>query len=93
MGSATERTYCCRLNDVFHEGLNEISARVDGKATVDRKMEALAKHATQVQTDGPFFAGAESGHSWWSEEYYRLVKGTAGPVDADGFEADLFAGL
>ena len=70
-----------------------ISARVDGKATVDRKMEALAKHATQVQTDGPFFAGAESGHSWWSEEYYRLVKGTAGPVDADGFEADLFAGL
>ena len=56
-------------------------------------MDALAKHATQVDTDGHFFSGAESGHSWWSDEYYRLVKGTAGPVDADGFEADLFAGL
>ena len=70
-----------------------ISARVDGTATVHRKMEALAKHETQVQQDGHFFAGAESGHSWWSDEFYRLVKGTAGPKDADGFEADLFAGL
>ena len=70
-----------------------ISARVDGSATVGRKMSALAKHETQVTTDGHFFAGAESGHSWWSEEYYRLVKGTAGPVDDEGFEADLFAGL
>ena len=70
-----------------------ISARVDGTATVDRKMAALAKHATQVEQDGHFFAGAESGHSWWSDEYYRLVKGTAGPAGADGFEEDLFAGL
>ena len=70
-----------------------ISARVDGAATVQRKMDALAKHATQVETDGHFFAGAESGHSWWSEEFYRLVKGTAGAADADGFEEDLFAGL
>jgi N-acetyl-1-D-myo-inositol-2-amino-2-deoxy-alpha-D-glucopyranoside deacetylase len=70
-----------------------ISARVDGAATVQRKMDALAKHETQVRTDGHFFAGAESGHSWWSEEFYRLVKGTAGPADADGFEEDLFAGL
>jgi N-acetyl-1-D-myo-inositol-2-amino-2-deoxy-alpha-D-glucopyranoside deacetylase len=70
-----------------------ISAKVDGTTTVQRKMDALAKHATQVDTSGHFFSGAESGHSWWSDEYYRLVKGTAGPVDADGFETDLFAGL
>ena len=70
-----------------------ISARVDGSATVQRKMDALAKHDTQVDTDGHFFSGAESGHSWWSEEFYRLVKGTPGPLDADGFEDDLFAGL
>lgn len=70
-----------------------ISARVDGGATVQRKMDALAKHETQVQTDGPFFAGAESGHSWWAEEFYRLVKGRPGPAAADGFEEDLFAGL
>ena len=29
-------------------------------------MDALAKHATQVETDGPFFSGAESGHAWWA---------------------------
>jgi N-acetyl-1-D-myo-inositol-2-amino-2-deoxy-alpha-D-glucopyranoside deacetylase len=70
-----------------------ISARIDGTATVQRKMDALAKHETQVETDGPFFSGAESGHAWWAEEFYRLVKGTSGPVAADGFEEDLFAGL
>jgi N-acetyl-1-D-myo-inositol-2-amino-2-deoxy-alpha-D-glucopyranoside deacetylase len=70
-----------------------ISARVDGRATVERKMEALAKHATQVQSDGPFFTGGESGHAWWAEEFYRLARGTAGPVDDEGFEPDLFAGL
>ena len=70
-----------------------ISARVDGTATVQRKMDALAKHETQVKSDGDFFVGAESGHSWWAEEFYRLVKGTPGPTDADGFEDDLFAGL
>jgi N-acetyl-1-D-myo-inositol-2-amino-2-deoxy-alpha-D-glucopyranoside deacetylase len=70
-----------------------ISARVDGSKTVQRKMDALAKHDTQVETDGGFFSGAESGHAWWSEEFYRLVKGTPGPTDADGFEDDLFTGL
>ncbi len=63
-----------------------ISARVDGSATVHRKMDALARHQTQVESDGAFFSGAESGHSWWSEEFYRLVKGTAGPSDDEGFE-------
>ena len=72
---------------------DQISARVDGTATVQRKMDALAKHATQVESDGAFFVGAESGHAWWSEEFYRLVKGVAGPTGADGFEEDLFAGL
>ena len=70
-----------------------ISARVDGTGTVQRKMDGLAKHRTQVRQDGQFFAGAESGHSWWAEEFYRIAKGTPGPLDDEGFEADLFAGL
>ena len=41
----------------------------------------------------PFFAGAESGHAFWGDEYYVLAKGPRGPVGDDGFEADLFAGL
>ncbi|MGZ5399691.1 MAG: N-acetyl-1-D-myo-inositol-2-amino-2-deoxy-alpha-D-glucopyranoside deacetylase [Nocardioides sp.] len=69
-----------------------ISARVDGSAYVDRKMKALAEHRTQVDADGPFFSGGESGHAFWGEEFYRIVRGTpvAGP---DGQESDLFAGL
>lgn len=70
-----------------------ISARVDGSSTVQRKMEALRRHATQVEQDGHFFSGAESGHADWTDEFYRLVKGTPGKVGADGFEEDLFAGL
>lgn len=70
-----------------------IDARIDGSATIGRKMEALSKHRTQIQQDGVFFSGGESASSWWGEEYYRLVKGQAGPRDEDGFESDLFAGL
>jgi N-acetyl-1-D-myo-inositol-2-amino-2-deoxy-alpha-D-glucopyranoside deacetylase len=70
-----------------------LSARLDGSAVVDRKMTALAAHRTQVQADGPFFSGAESGHAFWGEEFFRLAKGVRGPVGEDGLEADLFAGL
>ncbi len=69
-----------------------ISARVDGSAFVSRKMTALAEHRTQVEADGPFFSGGESGHAFWAEEFYRIVRGTPVPDD-DGFESDLFAGL
>src|SRR6478735_3556335 len=70
-----------------------LAAGIDAQEYVEQKMDALAKHATQVEQDGHFFSGAESGHSWWAEEYYRLARGTAGAAGADGFEEDLFAGL
>ena len=70
-----------------------LSARVDGSAFVDRKMSALAAHRSQVEPDGFFFAGAESGHAFWGEEFFRLAKGTPGPLGHDGLETDLFAGL
>ena len=38
-----------------------ISRRIDGTDFLDKKMAALAAHRSQVATDGPFFAGAESG--------------------------------
>ena len=70
-----------------------LTARVDGSAFVDRKMSALASHRSQVETNGFFFSGAESGHAFWGEEFFRLAKGTPGPVGDDGLETDLFAGL
>ena len=69
-----------------------VTARVDGSAFVEAKMAALAAHATQIQQDGPFFSGAESGHAFWGEESYRIAVGTPAP-GPEGFETDLFAGL
>jgi len=70
-----------------------IAACVDGTEFVHTKMEALKLHRTQVDPDGPFFSGAESGHAFWGEEFYVLVKGERGPVGEHGYETDLFAGL
>ena len=72
---------------------DDISARIDGTDILDTKLAALARHRSQVEQDGPFFRGAENGQSLFGEEFYRLAKGTRGPVGDDGFEADLFAGL
>ena len=58
---------------------DQISARVDGTDVLDTKLAALARHRSQVETDGPFFRGAENGQSLFGEEFYRLAKGTPGP--------------
>ena len=72
----------------------DLSAAVDGQEYLDRKMGALAAHATQITTDGPFFALSNNvGSTAWGIEFYRLVKGAQGPVGEDGLETDLFAGL
>lgn len=71
-----------------------LSAVVDGTAFIDQKMAALAAHATQITTDGPFFAMSNNlGATAWGLEFYRIAKGERGPVDEEGLETDLFAGL
>ncbi len=70
-----------------------IDAIVDGSAYMDRKMNAMKAHATQITVDGPFFAlSNNNGSSIFGDEGYRLVKGTAAP-GPKGVEDDLFAGL
>jgi N-acetyl-1-D-myo-inositol-2-amino-2-deoxy-alpha-D-glucopyranoside deacetylase len=69
-----------------------ISTRIDARDYAATKLRALKQHATQVETDGPMFRGAESGQSEWGEEDYRIAKGTFSP-EGDGHETDLFAGL
>jgi N-acetyl-1-D-myo-inositol-2-amino-2-deoxy-alpha-D-glucopyranoside deacetylase len=72
----------------------DLSAVVDATDYVDRKMAALAAHPTQITTDGPFFALSNNvGATAWGLEFYRIAKGEPGPVDEDGLETDLFAGL
>lgn len=72
-----------------------VHAMVDGNEYVERKLDAMRAHGTQIAIDGPFFALSNNlGLQVWGYEYYTLVKGEkAGPVDAHGRESDLFAGI
>jgi N-acetyl-1-D-myo-inositol-2-amino-2-deoxy-alpha-D-glucopyranoside deacetylase len=72
----------------------DLTAAVDGQEFVERKMAALAAHATQITTDGPFFALSNNlGNQAWATEFYRIAKGAPGERGEDGLETDLFAGL
>jgi N-acetyl-1-D-myo-inositol-2-amino-2-deoxy-alpha-D-glucopyranoside deacetylase len=62
---------------------------------VPHKLAAMKAHATQISVDGPFFALSNNlGLSVWGDEYYTLVKGQiSSPLDENGRELDLFAGI
>ena len=72
-----------------------VHAMVDGNAYVEQKMDAMRAHATQIEVDGPFFALSNNlGLQVWGHDYYTLVKGDKHePLDANGYESDLFAGI
>ncbi len=73
-----------------------ITTAIDGNAYVERKMDAMKAHATQITVEGPFFALSNNlGKEVWGTEFYRLVKGTphADAAGNGGRETDLFAGL
>ena len=72
----------------------DLAAVVEANAYAEQKMDAMRAHATQITTDGPFFALSNNlGSQVWGVEYYRIAKGVRGPVGDDGLETDLFAGL
>ncbi len=71
-----------------------LTAAIDGSQFVERKMDALRAHATQIAVDGPFFALSNNvGNEVWGTEFFRIAKGTPGPVGESGLESDLFAGI
>ena len=71
-----------------------VTTRIDGRQYEPRKLDALRQHATQVNPESDFFRMAELiGVDAMGWEFFRLVRGTLGPRDDEGFEADLFAGL
>ena len=72
-----------------------VHALIDGNAYVDKKMNAMKAHSTQIAVDGPFFALSNNvGLQVWGYEYYTLVKGEkSAPLNEKGYESDLFAGI
>lgn len=72
----------------------DLAAYVDAQDYLDHKMAAMGAHATQITTDGPFFALSNKvGSEAFGIEYFRIAKGTRGELDENGFETDLFAGI
>ena len=73
---------------------DQLAAIVEDEGMFQRKMDAMRAHRTQIASDGFFFAMGDSvGTAFWATEYYRIAKGVPGPVNGDGLETDLFAGL
>jgi N-acetyl-1-D-myo-inositol-2-amino-2-deoxy-alpha-D-glucopyranoside deacetylase len=72
----------------------QLSAAVVADDFADAKIRAMRAHATQIAVDGPFFALSNNiGNKVWGTEFYRIAKGQRGPLNEDGLETDLFAGL
>jgi N-acetyl-1-D-myo-inositol-2-amino-2-deoxy-alpha-D-glucopyranoside deacetylase len=72
-----------------------VTAEIDARNHLDRKLEALRAYPTQIQVDGPFFAlSNQIGNRAFGVEYFELARGDrgTGPGTA-GREADLFAGV
>ena len=59
-----------------------------------RRWTRCGRTRTQIAVDGPFFALSNNkGNEIWGTEFFRIAKGTPGPVDEHGLETDLFAGV
>ncbi len=70
---------------------DQITAVIREPALLDRKLDAMRAHRSQITADGDFFA---EGGSFWGTEYYVLAQGAKGPTPPDRtWEDDLFAGL
>lgn len=62
---------------------DQIDVRVDAGSHVEKKLDAMRAHYTQIEVDGPFFALSNNlGNRVWGVECYRTVKGTT-PDPAD----------
>lgn len=72
-----------------------VTTLIDGANYVQHKLDAMKAHETQISTDGPFFALSNNlGLQIWGDEYYTLVQGyKAEPLNEQGRETDLFAGV
>jgi N-acetyl-1-D-myo-inositol-2-amino-2-deoxy-alpha-D-glucopyranoside deacetylase len=73
-----------------------VTTEIDARDHLEAKIEAMRAHATQIETDGPFFALSNHiGQRAFGKEFYRLIRGdlpTAGTGDGTR-ETDLFAGI
>jgi len=73
-----------------------VTTEIDARAYLEAKLDAMRAHATQITTDGPFFALSNNiGNRAFGLEFYRLIRGSLQSYGAEGEsrESDLFAGV
>ena len=70
---------------------DQITAIISQPDLLERKLDAMRAHRSQITPDGDFFA---EGGTFWGREYYALAQGAKGPTPPGSqWEDDLFAGL
>ncbi len=73
---------------------DEVTTEIRALELEPTKIAALRAHVTQVEQDGDFFRMSEVvGPEAMGIEYFRLAKGTLGPLDESGRETDLFGNI
>ena len=72
---------------------DNLTARVDGSEYLDTKMDALARHRTQIAIDGPFFARQQERPRDVGRGVLPDRQGHARTGRRRRLETDLFAGL
>jgi N-acetyl-1-D-myo-inositol-2-amino-2-deoxy-alpha-D-glucopyranoside deacetylase len=94
-GAGTTFLVVDEVNDFpFAADDSTVTTVVDASGFVSPKTEAMRAHATQILVDPPFFAlSNQIGQLIRGVEEYRLVRGEAGPLNDNGHETDLFAGV
>lgn len=70
---------------------DQVAARIDARAWLAAKADAMRAHRSQMPVNGWFFTLIERGA--FDFEYYRLIDGLAAPPSGESWEDDLFAGL
>lgn len=72
----------------------DITTIVSAAEFIENKFAAMRAHATQIEAEGGFFALSDGiGKEVMGAEAYILARGASGPLDDEGHETDLFAGL
>lgn len=72
-----------------------VTTLINADDFVEAKMQALAAHETQINTQDSFFALSNNlGSPVMGQEYFQIAKGNiASPFDSNGYETDLFNGI
>lgn len=72
---------------------SQITTVIHAREQMSKKLAAMHAYPTQIDMEKGFFALAKLEGAPMGTEYFRLVKGQLGPVNDEGLETDLFAGV